>query len=114
MNGTRLKVISSDSPETFEFEVNRFLSELDTQGLPYDLSFCNADKHCVYVSFSNPKLKVPVKEDGRGDLCARHCPEFNRDHPGCNAYCNLHKRRIEFGGFCCSEYYERLKRGDRQ
>ena len=60
MNGTRLKVISTDSPEKFEFAINEFLSELDVQGLSYDLSFCNTEKHCVYISFSSPKLKIPI------------------------------------------------------
>lgn len=113
MQGTRLKVISSDSPEKFEFEINGFLSELDARGLSYDLSFCNADKHCAYISFSNPKINIPVmEEDKRGELCAVRCSYFDRDHLGCDAYCCYHKRKIKFGGFCCDEFYKGL--GDRQ
>ncbi len=114
MNGTRLKVISSDSPETFQFKTNEFLAELDARGLNYDLSFCNADRHCVYISYSNPKLEIPMMEsDGRGELCARRCKFFDRDHPRCGAYCGFHKRAIKFGGFCCSEFYNGFG-GDQQ
>jgi hypothetical protein len=108
MKGTRLKVISSESASTFEFETNAFLAELDAQGLAYDLSFCS-DQHCVYISFSQPKLNIPIERtDGRRDYC-RICPDFDREHVGCDAYCNFHRRKIKFGGFCCAEYYERFQ-----
>ena len=116
MTGTRLKVIASESPETFEFEVNEFLTELDAQGLDYDLSLSNADKHCAYISFSSPKLKIPLRENARGDLCAQCCRYFDRDRYDGDAYCDFHRRKIKYGGFCCAEYYDDFggKGGDQQ
>lgn len=106
MENTRLKVIASDSYETFEHEVNCYLAELDAQGLKYDLSFRNADKHCAYISYSNPKLRIPMERaDGKKEYC-RNCPEFSREHGGCDAYCTYHKRAVKYGGYCCSEYYQ--------
>lgn len=104
MQGTRLKVIAYQELERFEHEVNIFLSDLDASNLSYELSFRNdAEKHCAYISYSNPKLKIPIKENNQ--YCVR-CNYFMREHDGCGAYCSYHHRTIKYGGFCCEEFYK--------